>query len=185
MSATCGGYGRRRVWRIRGNQRGIEYVNRAARNGGVTPQLFKYRPSTFHPISHLWPEWFFLTAFRNWMNSLGANPFVSHLYNNLSDGIVLFQVIYSKFLFELACFELIFIRVPKQAYVVLHKYSRKESALFTCLSFICCSCLIRLSQALWIGTKWTNHHSNKWEEKWRRLRTVIMQWNLVINSSSP
>ncbi|CAB4009606.1 plastin-3-like [Paramuricea clavata] len=31
-------------------------------------------------------------TFRNWMNSLGANPFVSHLYNNLHDGIVLFQL---------------------------------------------------------------------------------------------
>ncbi|XP_028399600.1 plastin-2-like [Dendronephthya gigantea] len=31
-------------------------------------------------------------TFRNWMNSLGANPFVSHLYNNLSDGLVLFQL---------------------------------------------------------------------------------------------
>ncbi|XP_046858889.1 plastin-3-like [Xenia sp. Carnegie-2017] len=31
-------------------------------------------------------------TFRNWMNSLGANPFVNHLYNNLHDGLVLFQL---------------------------------------------------------------------------------------------
>ena len=38
------------------------------------------------------PKHFFPSAFRNWMNSLGANPFVTHLYNNLHDGLVLFQV---------------------------------------------------------------------------------------------
>jgi len=31
-------------------------------------------------------------TFRNWMNSLGVNPFVYHLYNDLSNGLVLFQL---------------------------------------------------------------------------------------------
>ena len=34
------------------------------------------------------------TAFRNWMNSLGVNPFVSSLYQDLKDGLVLIQVKY-------------------------------------------------------------------------------------------
>ncbi|XP_065050995.1 plastin-2-like [Rhopilema esculentum] len=31
-------------------------------------------------------------TFRNWMNSMGVNPFVNHLYNDLGDGIILFQL---------------------------------------------------------------------------------------------
>eukprot|EP00794_Sanderia_malayensis_P016558 gene16558-18235_t len=31
-------------------------------------------------------------TFRNWMNSLGVNPFVNHLYNDLGNGLVLFQL---------------------------------------------------------------------------------------------
>jgi len=31
-------------------------------------------------------------TYRNWMNSLGVNPFVYHLYNDLSTGLVLFQL---------------------------------------------------------------------------------------------
>ena len=31
-------------------------------------------------------------AFRNWMNSLGVAPFVSNLYQDLKDGLVLLQV---------------------------------------------------------------------------------------------
>ena len=31
-------------------------------------------------------------TFRNWMNSLGVNPFVNNLYSDLRDGIVLLQV---------------------------------------------------------------------------------------------
>ena len=31
-------------------------------------------------------------TFRNWMNSLGVNPFVNNLYNDLRDGLVLLQV---------------------------------------------------------------------------------------------
>ncbi|XP_066925792.1 plastin-3-like isoform X2 [Clytia hemisphaerica] len=31
-------------------------------------------------------------TYRNWMNSLGVNPFVYHLYNDLSNGLVLFQL---------------------------------------------------------------------------------------------
>lgn len=36
---------------------------------------------------------FCLVAFRNWMNSMGVNPYVNHLYNDLNDGLILFQVI--------------------------------------------------------------------------------------------
>ena len=31
-------------------------------------------------------------AYRNWMNSLGVDPFVNHLYHDLSNGYILFQV---------------------------------------------------------------------------------------------
>ena len=31
-------------------------------------------------------------AFRNWMNSLGVDPFVNNLYQDLNDGLVLLQV---------------------------------------------------------------------------------------------
>lgn len=31
-------------------------------------------------------------TFRNWMNSMGVNPFVNHLYNDLGSGIILFQL---------------------------------------------------------------------------------------------
>lgn len=31
-------------------------------------------------------------TYRNWMNSLGVSPFVYHLYNNLNNGLVLFQL---------------------------------------------------------------------------------------------
>jgi len=31
-------------------------------------------------------------TFRNWMNSLGVNPFVNHLYEDLKDGLVLLQL---------------------------------------------------------------------------------------------
>ena len=34
----------------------------------------------------------FVLAYRNWMNSLGVNPFVYHLYNDLNNGLILFQV---------------------------------------------------------------------------------------------
>jgi len=32
-------------------------------------------------------------AFRNWMNSLGVDPFVNHLYEDLRDGIILLQLL--------------------------------------------------------------------------------------------
>lgn len=32
------------------------------------------------------------SAFRNWMNSLGVDPFVHSFYDDLRDGIVLIQV---------------------------------------------------------------------------------------------
>ncbi|XP_028650510.1 plastin-1-like [Erpetoichthys calabaricus] len=31
-------------------------------------------------------------TFRNWMNSLGVNPFVNHLYSDLTDALVIFQL---------------------------------------------------------------------------------------------
>ena len=53
---------------------------------------------------------FFDAAFRNWMNSIGVNPYVNHLYRDLCSGLVLIQVHYieditwprgdTKFLFE-------------------------------------------------------------------------------------
>ncbi|XP_035665743.1 plastin-2-like [Branchiostoma floridae] len=30
-------------------------------------------------------------TFRNWMNSLGVSPYVNHLYNDMMDGLILFQ----------------------------------------------------------------------------------------------
>jgi len=32
-------------------------------------------------------------AFRNWMNSLGVDPFVNHLYEDMRDGIILLQIL--------------------------------------------------------------------------------------------
>ena len=32
-------------------------------------------------------------TFRNWMNSLGVNPRVNYLYSDLSNGLILFQVL--------------------------------------------------------------------------------------------
>jgi len=32
-------------------------------------------------------------AFRNWMNSLGVDPYVNHLYEDLRDGIILLQIL--------------------------------------------------------------------------------------------
>lgn len=31
-------------------------------------------------------------VYRNWMNSLGVSPFVHHLYSDLTDGLVIFQL---------------------------------------------------------------------------------------------
>lgn len=31
-------------------------------------------------------------TYRNWMNSMGVSPFVNHLYGDLQNGIVIFQV---------------------------------------------------------------------------------------------
>ena len=33
-----------------------------------------------------------VAAYRNWMNSLGVTPRVNHLYSDLIDGLVLFQL---------------------------------------------------------------------------------------------
>ena len=33
-----------------------------------------------------------LLVYRNWMNSLGVSPFVHHLYSDLSDGLIIFQL---------------------------------------------------------------------------------------------
>ena len=34
--------------------------------------------------------------FRNWMNSLDLRPYVNHLYSDLYDGLIIFQVINSR-----------------------------------------------------------------------------------------
>ena len=44
---------------------------------------------------------FLFTAFRNWMNSIGVNPFVNNLYRDLCSGLVLLQVTFSLFVLEL------------------------------------------------------------------------------------
>lgn len=31
-------------------------------------------------------------VYRNWMNSMGVSPYVSHLYSDLSDGNIIFQL---------------------------------------------------------------------------------------------
>lgn len=31
-------------------------------------------------------------TYRNWMNSMGVNPYVNWLYSDLADGLVIFQV---------------------------------------------------------------------------------------------
>ena len=35
---------------------------------------------------------FFFSAYRNWMNSLGVNPFVNNIYEDGRDGMLLLQV---------------------------------------------------------------------------------------------
>jgi plastin-3 len=30
--------------------------------------------------------------YRNWMNSMGVSPYVHHLYNDLTDGLIIFQL---------------------------------------------------------------------------------------------
>ena len=35
---------------------------------------------------------FCISAYRNWMNSVGVSPFVNRLYVDLQDGIILFQL---------------------------------------------------------------------------------------------
>ena len=31
-------------------------------------------------------------VYRNWMNSLGVNPYVNYLYSDLYDGLIMFQI---------------------------------------------------------------------------------------------
>jgi len=33
-----------------------------------------------------------LLVYRNWMNSMGVSPYVCHLYSDLTDGLVIFQL---------------------------------------------------------------------------------------------
>jgi len=40
----------------------------------------------------LWLFYLSLTAYRNWMNSMGVTPHVNHLYSDLSDGQILLQL---------------------------------------------------------------------------------------------
>lgn len=35
---------------------------------------------------------FSLSAYRNWMNSMGVSPHVNRLYSDLQDGLILFQL---------------------------------------------------------------------------------------------
>ena len=43
-----------------------------------------------------WPKLFIISSpfsvFRNWMNSLGVDPYVQYLYSDLQDGLILFQL---------------------------------------------------------------------------------------------
>ena len=36
-----------------------------------------------------------MQTFRNWMNSLGVSPRVNYLYSDLSNGLILFQVLFT------------------------------------------------------------------------------------------
>ena len=33
-----------------------------------------------------------ISVYRNWMNSMGVSPYVNHLYSDLSDGLIIFQL---------------------------------------------------------------------------------------------
>ena len=33
-----------------------------------------------------------LIVYRNWMNSMGVSPYVNHIYSDLTDGLIIFQV---------------------------------------------------------------------------------------------
>lgn len=32
------------------------------------------------------------SVYRNWMNSMGVSPYVSRIYSDLSDGLIIFQL---------------------------------------------------------------------------------------------
>ena len=33
-----------------------------------------------------------LTVYRNWMNSMGVSPYVNRIYNDLTNGLIIFQL---------------------------------------------------------------------------------------------
>ena len=35
---------------------------------------------------------FLFAAYRNWMNSMGVSPYVHYIYNDLTDGLIVFQL---------------------------------------------------------------------------------------------
>ena len=35
---------------------------------------------------------FVFSAYRNWMNSMGVSPYVNHLYSDLTNGLIIFQL---------------------------------------------------------------------------------------------
>ena len=46
----------------------------------------------FKSIKHALKIQIFLSAMRNWMNSLGATPRVKYIYEDLKDGLAILQV---------------------------------------------------------------------------------------------
>nr|VZI36664.1 unnamed protein product [Spirometra erinaceieuropaei] len=63
-------------------------------NLGFVATLFNMYPGLENPGDlEIQPESLEEKTYRNWMNSMGVSPFVSHLYSNLSDGLVLLQLI--------------------------------------------------------------------------------------------
>ncbi|VDN09651.1 unnamed protein product [Dibothriocephalus latus] len=63
-------------------------------NLGFVATLFNMYPGLENPGDlQIEPESLEEKTYRNWMNSMGVSPFVSHLYSNLSDGLVLLQLI--------------------------------------------------------------------------------------------
>uniref|UniRef100_A0A2K6TLC4 Plastin 1 n=1 Tax=Saimiri boliviensis boliviensis TaxID=39432 RepID=A0A2K6TLC4_SAIBB len=66
-------------------------------------------------------------TFRNWMNSLGVNPYINHLYSDLADALVIFQ------LYEMIRVPVNWSHVNKPPYPALGGNMKKDKSISTSL----------------------------------------------------
>lgn len=82
----------------------------------------------------------YCAAYRNWMNSMGVQPYVNYLYGDLADGLIIFQVItIPKFFVDLIT-------------LCVLKFDRLHPSPF--------SCMTSLNLASWIGIKLEKHSTS-------------------------